>query len=88
MSDHLHTIRTVVGQHGRLATPVVLLADTDSLYSAGLTSHASVNVMMALEDHYDVEFPEHLLKRATFESLSTLAAALESIVGPGGRAAS
>jgi len=80
MSDRLSIIRGVVAQHGRLATDVSHLADGDSLYTAGLSSHASVNVMMALEDEFDVEFPEHLLKRGTFESLHSLESALAEIL--------
>lgn len=82
MSDHMTTVRAVVAQHGRLATDVAQLGDDDSLYTAGLTSHASVNVMMALEDAYDAEFPEHLLRRSTFETLASLRAALAEILVP------
>ena len=30
----------------------------DDLYLLGLTSHATVNVMLALEDEFEIEFPE------------------------------
>jgi hypothetical protein len=33
------------------------LAADASLYNAGLTSHPGVNVMLALEDEFDLEFP-------------------------------
>ena len=42
----------------------------------GMTSHASVNVMLALEDEFDVEFPDEMLKRSVFESIAAIAAAL------------
>ena len=48
------------------------------LYRAGLTSHASVNVMLALEDA-DIGFPDALLKKSTFESIAAIAAALDSV---------
>jgi acyl carrier protein len=72
-------IRTVLEAHGRLLVEVAQLSDTDDLYESGLTSHASVNVMLALEDAFDIEFPESLLRKGTFQSVSAIRAALESI---------
>ena len=37
--------------------------------------------MLALEDEFDVEFPERLLKRSTFESILQLSEALDSLLG-------
>ena len=84
MSDsaaRIEVIRTVLADHGRLGSSVADIALTDNLYNAGLTSHASVNVMLALEDEFDVEFPESLLKRATFESIENLRSALDELLG-------
>ncbi|MBL0419347.1 acyl carrier protein [Ramlibacter sp. AW1] len=70
------TIRRVLREHGRLSTdPGQLAADAD-LYQAGMTSHASVNVMLALEGEFDVEFPDHLLKRHVFGSIASIERAL------------
>ncbi len=79
MSDTSTTVRTVLEEHGRLAVPVAGLDDATDLYAAGLTSHASVNVMLALEDAFDVEFPERLLKKATFGSLGAIVEAVDEI---------
>ena len=73
-------VRDIVREHGRLAVDVATLSDDDSLYEAGMTSHASVNVMLALEDAFDVEFPDELLTRATFQSIDSLAAAVGPLV--------
>ena len=73
-------IRGVLEQHGKLATDVSALADDADLYRAGLTSHASVNVMLALEDEFDVEFSERMLRRQTFESVVAIRDALEQLV--------
>ena len=72
-------VREVVATYGRLAIDVATLSDDDDLYRAGLTSHASVNLMLALEDAFDVEFPEHLLRRQTFESGSTIRDAIQQL---------
>jgi acyl carrier protein len=75
----LEEIRSILAEHGRLAVDVGSLGERDDLYDAGLTSHAAVNVMLALEDLYDVEFPEALLQKATFSSISSIDDALGSI---------
>ena len=72
-------VREVVVTYGRLAVDVATLSDDDDLYRAGLTSHASVNLMLALEDTFDVEFPERLLRRQTFQSISAISEAIEQL---------
>jgi acyl carrier protein len=72
-------IRTIVGEHGRLSVAVDQLTDDASLYQAGLTSHASVNLMLALEESFGIEFPERLLRRRTFESISAIAGAVREL---------
>ena len=69
-------VRDIVKEHGRLSVDVATLADGDSLYEAGMTSHASVNVMLALEDAFDIEFPDEMLKRSVFESVASISEAL------------
>jgi acyl carrier protein len=72
-------IRRVLREHARLPVDALNLDDDADLYQAGMTSHASVNVMLALEDHFDVEFPDSMLKRSVFESISSIAAALQEL---------
>ena len=72
-------IRQVLKEHGRLPVDVDSLADDADLYEAGMTSHASVNVMLALEGEFDVEFPDHLLKRSVFESIAAIHAAIDEL---------
>jgi acyl carrier protein len=72
-------VRDIVKEHGRLAVDVDALADDASLYEAGMTSHASVNVMLALEDTFDVEFPDEMLKRSVFESVASISSALAQL---------
>jgi acyl carrier protein len=72
-------VRDIVKEHGRLAVDLDTLADEASLYEAGMTSHASVNVMLALEDTFDVEFPDEMLKRSVFESVASISSALTQL---------
>jgi acyl carrier protein len=69
-------IREILKGHARLPVGVDSLADDADLYEAGMTSHASVNLMLALEDHFDLEFPDHMLKRSVFESIEAIGRAL------------
>ena len=73
-------IRSVIGTHARLRVAVDDLADEVDLFQAGMTSHASVNVMLALEDAFDLEFPDRMLTRSVFESIASIRAALTELV--------
>lgn len=72
-------IRTVLDAHARLRGPAADLTDGADLYSAGMTSHASVNVMLALEDAFDIEFPDELLTKHTFCTIANIRGGLESL---------
>lgn len=73
-------LREVLTVHARLSTPVAELTDDSDLYDAGLTSLNTVNLLLAIEDRFDIEFPDDLLSRRTFQSIDTLADAVESLV--------
>ncbi|MFZ6687303.1 acyl carrier protein [Undibacterium sp. SXout11W] len=72
-------IRQVLKEHGKFSADIDTLADDADLYEAGMTSHASVNVMLALEDTFDLEFPDRMLKRSVFESINAINAAIEEL---------
>ena len=72
-------IRQAITDHARLSVSVETLADEDDLYNAGMTSHASVNLMLALEDAFDIEFPDRMLKRSVFESIAAIRTALDEL---------
>ena len=72
-------IRAILKEHARLAVDVETLKDDSDLYQAGMTSHASVNVMLALEGTFDVEFPDRMLRRGVFESVDAIRAAIAEL---------
>jgi acyl carrier protein len=76
VQDTEATIRAVLRDHGRLKQEVSALDAGADLYQSGMTSHASVNVMLALEGAFDVEFPDHMLKRNVFSSIASIQRAL------------
>ncbi len=69
-------IRQILRDHGRLPVDVAMLEPDADLYRAGMTSHASLNVMIALEDHFDLEFPDRMLTRSVFASIASIESAL------------
>lgn len=72
-------VRQVLAEHGKLPVDAATIAPDDDLYQLGLTSHASVNVMLGLEDAFDIEFPDHLLRKATFASVAAICAAVAEL---------
>ena len=73
-------IRDVLANHGRMAIDAREVDEQADLYELGLTSHASVDVMLALEEEFDIEFPEEVLKKSTFASIHNIGQVVESLV--------
>jgi len=78
-TSDVEAIRRVLDQHAKLPVSVWDLGVMDNLYQAGMTSHSSVNVMLALEDELDLEFPERLLRKPTFASISSIRLAVDEV---------
>lgn len=76
-------VRNVVGEFGRLSVDVSTLSEDSSLYEAGMTSHASVNVMLGLENTFDIEFPDRMLRRNVFETMGAMQAAIQELTAAG-----
>lgn len=77
----VQAIREILAQHGRLSVDVNTLEESADLYSAGLTSLATVGIMLALEDRFDIEFPESMLSRKTFKSVASITEAVTNLAG-------
>jgi acyl carrier protein len=78
---YLSHIRRIVARHGNLSVSVESLKDDGDLYLAGLTSLAAVNVMLAIENHFDIEFSDAKLNRTTFSSFESLAEVVAELKG-------
>jgi acyl carrier protein len=72
-------VRAVLRDHGRLPVDIESIGVDADLFAAGMSSHASVSVMLALEDSFDIEFPDAMLKRSVFETISSIDAAVREI---------
>ena len=73
-------IRAVLDQFGKLKVPAASLGPDADLYDAGLTSFASVQLMLGLEEAFDIEFPETMLNRKTFSSIAAIDRAVGEIM--------
>jgi acyl carrier protein len=80
MRDISSQIRRIVVEYGRLAIASEELTDHADLYAAGMTSHAGVNVLVALESELDLEFPDSMLRRGVFGSIASIRAAIEKLI--------
>jgi acyl carrier protein len=82
MSSHSQAnaeVRRVIEAHARLPVGVDTLSNDADLFAAGMTSHASVTLMLGLEDAFDLEFPDHMLKREVFASVGAIERAINEL---------
>jgi phosphopantetheine--protein transferase-like protein len=73
-------VRAVLFAHARLEADVDALTDDDDLFDAGMTSHATVTVMLELEEAFGVEFPDSMLEKRTFASVGALSGAVDQLL--------
>lgn len=76
-SEIIAKIRTLLGDMENIN--VSALPDAGDLYDAGLTSFASVQLMLAIEDTFGIEFPETMLNRRSFSSIANIAHCVEDL---------
>ncbi len=81
--DPRPVIRSVLNERAGIPVDVDTLDDDADLFAAGMTSHASVNLMLALEDAFDLEFPDRMLTRGVFASVSAIATAITELSASG-----
>ena len=75
-------VRRVVASHGRLSVDVAGVGAQDNLFRLGMTSHATLNVMLALEEAFDIEFPEELLEGPILSPFRRSKTLISGLVGP------
>ncbi|MDD4866668.1 MAG: acyl carrier protein [Mycobacterium sp.] len=73
-------IRDILAEHGHMAVDPHEVGDHADLYELGMTSTASVNVMLALEDVFGVEFPDEALRKSTFACVRNIEQVVEGLV--------
>jgi acyl carrier protein len=78
-------LRQILHQQGTLSVDVARLTSETDLYAAGLTSLASVDLMLAIEQSFGVIFPDEALTRGTFSSIGSIAATIERLTSEAAR---
>jgi acyl carrier protein len=76
----LDVIKDIVAEQIGVPVDVRSFELDRDLYAAGLTSLATVGLMLALEERFDVEFPESMLGRGTFRSIRSISDALSKLI--------
>ncbi len=72
-------VRQLLREHGTIIADVDGLAPEADLYEAGLTSLSAVDLMLAIEQSFDLMFPDDALNRRTFSSIGSIAAVVERL---------
>jgi len=72
-------IQKIVKENAGLGARFEDVDNSTDLYRAGMTSYASVVLMIALENEFGLEFPDAMLSRSVFESIDAIAEAIESL---------
>jgi acyl carrier protein len=81
MATRQTQIRDILAENGRLAVPVGSLDENADLFAAGLDSLAIVNVLMRLEEEFDIELPDEMLQRKSFSTIATIDFVVTSLTG-------
>ena len=81
MATTSERVRSILAQHAKLSVDIAGLSDDADLYGAGLSSFATVQLMLALEEEFNIEIPDRLLNRRSFESVSAIAGVVHSVSG-------
>jgi acyl carrier protein len=74
-------IRQLLSVNAQLAVDAHQLAADSDLFLAGLSSQSSVALMLAIEEAFEIEFPDEMLTRSTFQSIASILAAVEKLHG-------
>jgi hypothetical protein len=72
----IETIRRLIDEKGNLPTAARFLPRCADLYRAGLTPFAAIQVMLALEREYHIEFPKRMLNLRSMSSIDVILSCL------------
>jgi acyl carrier protein len=72
-------IRDAISALAGLPSEGLKLDDDTDLYLAGMKSFASVQLMVALEETFEIEFSETMSTRATFRSPAAIERAVRAL---------
>jgi acyl carrier protein len=76
-------IRALVVAQAHLPLSSDSISDTTDLNGAGLNSVTRMNVIIAIEDHYSIQFPDEMLTKETFRNIQSISNAVKSLLARG-----
>jgi acyl carrier protein len=78
-------IRAILQEHSGLDGAAQRISIYENLWLLGMTSLASVHVMLALESTFGVEIPDEKLRHATFSSIHEVMSCIRELTARTGR---
>jgi acyl carrier protein len=72
-------LRQIIKETAHFDVSMDSISDDDDLYEAGLSSLNTIQLMLAIERHFDIEIPDQMLNRSLFQSVNSLADAITSL---------
>jgi acyl carrier protein len=73
------TIRGLIDEEAKLSIPACDLDSNGDLYGVGLTPFAAIELMLALERAFHIEFPLPMLNRRSMSSISAIEACIAEL---------
>lgn len=75
----MDTVRCIIDQQLNLAVHGYEWGPDDDLWDLGMTSLTCLGLMLTIEDTFEIELPEALLKESTFRSANAITTAVEGV---------
>ncbi len=72
-------VKQVIIEFSEIKSDLSKLSQHDNLFNLGMSSRASVSLMIGLESEFDIEFPDEMLRKEVFESIETIGKAIETL---------
>lgn len=69
-------LRQIIKDTAHFEVSMDSISDDDDLYEAGLSSLNTIQLMLAIERHFNIEIPDQMLNRHLFQSVNSLADAV------------
>lgn len=73
-------IRNIVIGQAQLPIDAQQISDTMDLDEVGLTSLARMNVILALEDRFQITFPDEVMTRKNFSSITAMFKTVDAVL--------
>ena len=72
----IETILRLIDEKARLPIPARVLPPESDLYRVGLTPFTAIQLMLALEKEFEVEFPRRMLNRRSMSSVNAICSSI------------